>query len=240
VWGLAVTPDGKRVVANGRFGYAVLDIASARLLGEVTPLGEMANPDLTSGAEVSPDGRWAALARNGEVVLVDVATGRVARRARVTEGEQVVQAIAWTADSSTIWAGTDAGWLNFIDAETLQARAPRRLLTGGWVVDLEPSRDGKIMASVGSDGDITLWDTSSSKPYGQPVTDDRPSAWLTFPEDGRTLRAFFGNKEMVDIAVQPQAWVAAACRAANRNLSPDESAVILPGEAPKPTCPDFS
>ena len=238
VWGVAVTPDGARAVVNGATGYAVVDVARGRLVGEPVTLPEMESVQLTAGAEVSPDGRWAALARSQEIVIVDVAAGTIAHRARVVEAaDRRVQALAWTADSRSIAAGSDAGWLHFVDRETLEPVAPRRLITGGWVVDLETSPDGTLMASAGSDGDITLWDTATWTPYGQPLTDDRLWGWLTFAEDGRTLRAFFEEKEMVDIAVQPAAWVKAACAAANRNLTPDESAVVLPGRPVSPTCP---
>lgn len=125
VHSIAVTPDGRRAVVNGRGGYAVLDLETERLVGEAAALEEAANLDWTHGAEVSPDGRLAALARNDEVVLVDVATGRVARRGAVAhEQDHVVQGLAWSADSTTIIAGSDAGWLHVVSALTLEPAAP--------------------------------------------------------------------------------------------------------------------
>lgn len=235
---LAVTPDGRRAVVNGMRGYAVVDLAEARLAGAPTLLDEAVNVEWTHGAEVSPDGRLAALARNDEIVLVDVARGTVIRRGSVTRTEDdVVQALAWSADSRTIVAGSDVGWLHVVSAETLTAVAPPRLITGGWVPDLEVSPDGRLLASVGSDGDVTLWDTATWRPYGQPVTRTGTFGWLTFAPDGRSLRVFFEEVGLTEISVDRSAWVAAACRAAGRNLTAEESAVILPGKPVPATCP---
>ena len=96
--------------------------------------------------------------------------GESLSRGKVVESDYLVQAIAWSADSATIAAGSSNGWLHFLVAETLEPAAPRRLITGGWVTELEVSRDGRLMASVGTDGDVTLWDTATWRPYGQPVT----------------------------------------------------------------------
>lgn len=101
------------------------------------------------------------------------------------------------------------------------------------------SPDGSVLASVGTDGDTTLWDTTTWRPYGQPVIDDRGWGWLTFSADSQRLKVFYGGeRELVELSTNPAAWVTAACSAAGRNLSPEESAVILPGQPVRPTCPD--
>jgi DNA-binding SARP family transcriptional activator/WD40 repeat protein len=234
-----VTPDGRRAVVNGRGGYAIVDLATADLALGPVQLNESRTIDGTTATQVSPDGRLAALARNDQIVLVDLATGKVARRGPVASApDQLVQAIAWTNDSRTIAAGADDGRLHVVSADTLEPVAPPRLITGGWVTDLEVAPDGRTMASIGSDGDVTLWDTATWRPYGQPVTDDRAWGWLTFTADGSDLRVFFEGGEVVQISVDPRDWVAAACSAAGRNLTAEEAAVILRGRPLEATCPE--
>ena len=99
------------------------------------------------------------------------------------------------------------------------------------------SPDGQLLASLASDGDVTLWDTQTWRPYGQPLTDTGTWGWLTYSADGRALRVFFEEVGVVEISTDPADWVAAACKAAGRNLTPEESAVILPGQPVRPTCP---
>ena len=236
---IAVTPDGKRAVVQGLAGFAVVDIGTARLVGEPVALDEAENLDWTGGAAVSPDGRTAALARDDDIVLADLETATVVRQARVTKEEgQMVQAVTWSADSTTLVAGSAAGWLHVVSAATLEPVAPPRLITGGFILDLEVSPDGRTLASLGSDGDVTLWDTGTWRPYGQPVTDTGVWGWLTYSADGRALRVYFEEVGMVQISTDPADWVDAACRAAGRNLTPEESAVILPDQPVRSTCSD--
>ena len=238
---ITVTPDGRRAVVHGYSGYAIIDIPTARLVGEPVPLEEAENLEWTHGAAVSPDGRLAALARDDEVVLVDLTSGTIARRGTVAkEEDHLVQALAWSADSTTLIAGSDAGWLYIVSAETLESVAPPRLITGGWVLDLEVSPDGRLLSSLGADGDVTLWDTRTWRPYGQPLTHTETWGWLTYSVDGRALRVFFEEVGVVEISTQQADWVEAACRAAGRNLTPEESAVVLPGQPVRPTCTDLA
>ena len=238
-YGIAVTPDGRRAVVNGAKGYAVVDLAQARLVGQPVPMEEIPRQTGANGAEASPDGRWVALARDGEVVVVDLSTGKVHRRAAVAvQDDAAAQTLAWSADSTTLVTATTKGWLHVLSAADLTAVTPRRHITGGGVTDLEVSPDGRLLASMGVDGDVMLWDTRTWRPYGQPVTDERGSGWLTFSADGRALRVFFEDHHVVQVSTSPSDWVTAACRAAGRNLTAAESAVILPGGPVRPTCPD--
>ena len=67
--------------------------------------------------------------------------------------------------------GSDSGRLYFLDVATLERVAPDRLVTAGFVIDLQLSPDGSMLAAMGTDGDVTLFDAATWRPYGKPVVD---------------------------------------------------------------------
>ena len=71
----------------------------------------------------------------------------------------------------------------------------------------------------------------------QPLTDDTGLGWTYFPRGEHVVRTSYESGLVTVIEVSPSAWVAAACRAANRDLTADESAQLRPGQLTRPTCP---
>jgi WD40 repeat protein len=65
VWGVAVTPDGRRAVVNGTGGWAVVDLDRGRLASAPTAGEELEPIEVARSAAVSPDGRLAAVGRAG-------------------------------------------------------------------------------------------------------------------------------------------------------------------------------
>ena len=234
-YAVAVAPDGRTAVVSGRFGYAFVDLTSYAVVGEPVRQDESEWLRGLLDVAISPDGRRVAMGRGDEVLVVDAATGAVVRRARVGDEGVRVQALAWSPDGRALAASSEAGWLAFLDAEDLRPLAPRRLITDGWVLDLAFSPDGALLASLGGGGDLMLWDTRSWQPYGEPVTDDRTYGFLDFRDDDR-VRVLFQDQVVTEVMTRPEEWRRAACRAANRDLTADESAVLRPGAAPRSTC----
>jgi len=99
--------------------------------------------------------------------------------------------------------------------------------------------DGRYLASVGTDGDVLLWDTTTWQPIGQPVTDGAGWGWLGFDADSRPLRAVFQNGSVLAFTVDPDAWITGACQIVNRDLTAEESALIRPGQPARPTCQGY-
>ncbi len=234
---VAAVPGTDRAVVSGTEGWAVMDVSEEALVGvldlpRVDPWFET-----TSLAEVAPDGRRAALLRGDEVVLVDVGTGAVLSRR--TLGGAVglgLSSAAFTRDGEDLAVGSTDGWLHLLDGSSLRPTAPRRLITGGFVLDVEVSPDGRMAATLGTDGDTVLWDTSTWQPFGQRVVDGGGWGFLAFDEgpDRLSVESELGHRTTV--RTDPAAWVAAACAAANRELTTDEVAVVLPGSDTDPAC----
>ena len=236
--GVAATSDGSRAVINGSTGVAVVDLRTRSVVGRPLALSPTEAFDGTPTVAVTPDGRVAAVGRLDRVLLVDVATGGLLREATLASRERVLS-LTWSADGRTLVAGGFTGQIHFLGAADLTPVAVTRLITGGWVIDLEVSPDGRLLASMGTDGDVTLWDTRSWSPIGKPVLDKRTWGFLSFTEGGRGLRVYYEDKGIAEISTDPSAWLRAACAAANRDMTADEWAVAKPGEPHRSTCADL-
>ena len=232
--GLALTADGARVLVNGSGGWALYEVASGRELwshqdpdrpGEPAPVGTL--------AAVANDGARMAVLRGTTVVVLSGDDGAESASLDLP-GTMALSRALFSADGLTLVIGSLSGRLHFLDAETLDRVAPDRLVTAGFVVDLQRSPDGSVMAVMGSDGDVTLLDTTTWRPYGKPVVDGLGWGFLVF--DDRQLRIYGELGPDAAIGTDPAAWVEAACRVANTELTPEESALILPGEPLRPTC----
>ena len=145
-----------------------------------------------------------------------------------------IGSVAWTKDGRRMAVGSESGHLYVLDANDLEPVVPERLVTGGFVNDVEISPDGQIAATIGSDGDVTIWDTGTWRPYGLPVIDeDLGNGFLSFDAESTTLSIDFEVGRYAEIDVRPSAWVAAACAAAHgsspRTRSRSSTPVGSPG-----------
>lgn len=231
--GLAVTPDGERVLVNGSHGWGLFDVKSGEPVW--TRFAEADTSWFSGGpqAAVARDGGAMALGRGESVVVIDPDNGREVAR-RTLPDSLVLGRIAFDAQGDTVVVGSASGHLAFLDVRSLEPVAPTRLVTASWVFDLQLSPNGDVLAVMGSDGDVTLYDTGTWRPYGKPVVDKLGWGFLVFNDDALRIYGEFGADHEIDI--DPQAWVQAGCRGANTTLTAAESAVILPGEPVAPTC----
>jgi DNA-binding SARP family transcriptional activator/outer membrane protein assembly factor BamB len=232
--GLALSADGERLLVNGSGGWGLWEVATgdeiwrteSDLPVEWFPTGPLAG--------ISRDGTRMAVTRGETVVTVDPGTGREIASKHLV-GSRVAARPLYSEDGETLVVGTMSGHLSFLDADTLERVAPDRLVTAGFVLDAQLSPDGSVLAVMGTDGDVTLFDAASWKPYGKPVVDNLGWGFLTFT-DADTLRVYGEFGHDVEISVDPDVWVETACRVANTEFTPEESALILPGQPVEPTC----
>jgi WD40 repeat protein len=240
VYGVDSADDGTRAVVLGGGGWGVLDLTdltrrdSLDVTADLDPWTRMGTG--TSLAEVAPDGDRVALLGTESVMLVDLDTTEVLERRTIESEPNVVQSAAWTPDGSALAVGTTAGWFHVLDGDGLEPLAPRRQVTSGVLTNVEVSPDGTTAATIGPEGDVTLWDTATWRPYGQPLFDDQVTGFLHFSRDGERLEAWLNDGTRSVVSVEPRAWIEAACAIAARDLTTDEWAVVRPGVEPRSTC----
>lgn len=233
VYSVAVTPSGRTALLNGRWAWALMDLTTGELVWESARQSELRGSNGLTLVTTSPDGSRGVVSRDEGLHLVDLQDGRIVT---TRESDDLAASFTWTADGRTLIAGTMGGRVHFLDPATLRDRAPSRLVVGGFVIDLETSPDGKLIASLGTDGDVMLWDAATLRPYGRPVTGMRMWGLLSFSADSGTLRILFENSTRTDIDVRPDDWVRAGCRVAGRDLTENESAILRPGQPMRSTC----
>jgi WD40 repeat protein len=233
VWGLAFYPDGEELASGG--GDGVLKVWDAVTGREVRTFSFQAE---VKAVHYSPDGaRLAVRTGDASVRVLDRATGRevFSRRSSATAAGLTFspdgQQLAIAGD------GADAALAHIVDLASGRRLAVFRL-PGGSVVALAWHRDR--LATLGSDGTVTVWDASMSTEGRQAggreeltLRGHRKSGEgaIAFSPDGQRLASLAGGevklwelvegKELLSLPARDTPWPAVAfspdgrCLAAN-------------------------
>jgi hypothetical protein len=236
----AVSSDGSRALVNGGGGLAVVDLVTGDLVSDPVSLPRYDGFDRARSVAIRDDGTVAAVLREAGILLVDPVTGEVLERGSLGSSSTTAQegtALAWVGENLVV-GGLD-GRLSFLDGETLEPVAPPREAAAGFVIDLLSV--GPVLASLGSDGDVRLWDVRSWQPMGLPLTEEH--SWGFLSAVPGELTAWFegadgGEGRVRRLPLSPRAWVERACSLVSRQLTEDEWAVIHPERQWRETCSD--
>ena len=173
VAGVAVSPDGRRIVSGGEDNTVRLwDTDTGRPIGQ--PL--TGHQGKVNSVAFSPDGhRIVSGGDDNTVRLWDADTGQPVGQP-LTGHQGKVNSVAFSPDGRRIVSGGDDNTVRLWDADT--GRPIGQPLTGHqhWqynitgVYGVAFSPDGHRIVSGGGDTTVRLWDADTGQPIGQPFT----------------------------------------------------------------------
>jgi WD40 repeat protein len=169
---VAFSPDGKTIAAGEMDGVWLWEVSTGKPIGQRLP----GDNDSVFGVTFSPDGRVIATGGgDGTVQLWEASTGKLIGQ--------------FLTRNTTSVKGLPPSAAN--------------LLSINPVTGVAFSPDGKIIAASCSsivEGTVQLWDASTGKPIGQPLSGDSgPLSGVAFSPDGKTIAASGGYHAMVQL-----------------------------------------
>ena len=236
--GISVTPDGRYAVVAGLRGIAVVDLTTATVVKQ-RDLPEI--PRDQYPVEVSPDGEHVALGRPDEVLILDAET-LAEVSSWPTDPYDSPLAIAWLNEGATLAHGGLQGRIAFRSIPEAEPIAQPREVSPGWTLDLATNTPGTRLASLGTDGEVILWDPVTQQVVGEPLVPpgELGWGWIWFgsDDDGEFVEVQYDTARAVRYPVSTDTLIARACAIAGREPTAAEWQSMHGDTLQRPTCGD--
>jgi WD40 repeat protein len=152
VYGLALSPDGKRVATASREGLRLWETANGQM---------HTHPNMNKHECVavcfSPDGKLIASGDAQSVILWEVATGKAALTLSGFKGE--LSGVLFSRDGRTLYTASYDKMIRLWEVRTGRLIRQAEAHTG-WIWALDLRRDDQMLVSGSVDGQFKLWHTS--------------------------------------------------------------------------------
>jgi RNA polymerase sigma factor (sigma-70 family) len=196
---VALSPDGKTLVAKHYNGLYFRDAATGKELRKITlPAGD--GRTLTSWLTFTPDGKQVAATFSGNAIhLIDVGTGEVRRRFTY---DQPLCACVFSPDGKLMAAGGYEKGVAFARLwEAATGKELRRCAAGdGGIRSVAFSPDGATLACGDDDGRLRLWEVATGKELKVFPKNGRDIQSVAFAADGKTVAAAGDALRLYDVA----------------------------------------
>jgi WD40 repeat protein len=234
--GISISPDSRFAVVAGQRGVAVVDLDAATVV-EQRGLPEL--PRDTYPVEHSPDGQLVAFGGVDEILVLDART-LAEITSWPTDPYDNPFGFAWLDGGATLAHGGIQGRLAFRSIPDGQPIGEPREVAPGFTLDLATNADATRLASIGTDGEIILWDPVTKQAVGGPLVpnSDTVWGWIWFGSDdrGEFIEVQYENARAVRYPVDTETLVERACAIAGREPTTAEWQAMH-GDAPqRPTC----
>jgi WD40 repeat protein len=239
VW---VSPDSTQAAAiRNDAGPIVFDPVTRKVLRQLPPL-PLPHPDLATVIDGwTADGRSLLISQQrsepasaNDVLVVDARTGAV--KLRVPTGTGWAEETTMDPAGRFMALALNDGTLLIRDPKDGHALAPPLRANDGEVFNVSISPDGRYIVTNGDPPRVTIWDTRTFRQVGVslPLDVNALDTRTRFAPDGRLVVA--NGDVLRAFTIDPDEWLARACREAGRTLTRAEFEEVLPGRPYKPAC----
>ncbi|HEY9494785.1 MAG TPA: TIR domain-containing protein [Intrasporangium sp.] len=227
VAGVALLQDGATAAVSQGGRLIVVDPSA-------TSPEQRLDLEATVTAMASAGTRLFITARDGRLLVVDLATGGTPKVHAYAAHSGGATAVAVSADGRMLATGGDDRQIALWGVDSSMPRLARLLGHTDMVTALAFSPDGTRLASAGQDLTVRFWDVGRREQLGEPVQLARNPALAFVPGSSRLALAGGG---LMLWPMDSAAWRRAACDVlGERRLSQTEIDQYLRGSAPAAAC----